>query len=250
MKKRAIVRAPGKGYRKCISSHPHRQSVNIPLAQRQHSKYVNTLKELGLDVIQLPEEDDLPDSCFVEDTAVIVGSSALMTRPRYSSRQQEVESIASLLNSYLRVEFVREPATLEGGDVIHLPDCLISGVTERTNLQGIGAMQRRFSLPVHQVEDPSIVHLKSYVTYLGNDRFIGTEKYREHRAFAQKEYLLVPQSESYAANTLEINGAILIPVGYPLTEEMLEEQGLDTIPLETSEFAKCEGALTCLSLLF
>jgi dimethylargininase len=192
----------------------------------------------------------LPDACFVEDTAVIVGSLALITRPKYSSREPEIHSIAAILKTYLHVEFTRAPATLEGGDVIHLPDCLISGVSERTNPEGIRAMKQRFDLPVYQVDDPSIVHLKSYVTYLGNDRFIGTEKYREHSAFAQCEYLVVPQSESYAANTLEINGSILIPKGYPITEGMLEEQGLDTIPLETSEFAKCEGALTCLSLLF
>ena len=105
-------------------------------------------------------------------------------------------------------------------------------------------------LPVYEVEDPSIVHLKSYVTYLGNGGFIGTEKYREHPAFTESEYLIVPQSESYAANTLEVNGTILIPQGYPLTERMLKGQGLDTLALETSEFAKCEGALTCLSLIF
>lgn len=250
MKKRAIVRAPGKSHRNCISSHPQRATVDITLARKQHSDYVTSLKELGLDVIELPPEDEMPDACFVEDTAVIVGRSALMTRPKYVSRQREVESIASLLETYLHVEYTDEPATLEGGDVIHLPDCLISGVSERTNLEGVMAMQHRFNMPVHQVEDPSIVHLKSYVTYLGNGRFIGTEKYREHTAFAEREYLVVPQNESYAANTLEVNGTLLIPQGYPLTEVMLKEQGLDTIAMETSEFAKCEGALTCLSLLF
>ncbi len=250
MKKRAIVRAPGKSYKNCISSHPQRATVDITLARKQHSDYVTSLKELGLDIIQLPPEDELPDACFVEDTAVIVGRSALMTRPKYASRQQEVNSIASLLETYLDVEFTDEPATLEGGDVIYLPDCLISGVSERTNSEGIRALQHRFNMPVYQVEDPSIVHLKSYVTYLGKDRFIGTQKYREHIAFAEREYLVIPQIESYAANTLEVNGSILIPEGYPLTERILKEQGLDTIAIETSEFAKCEGALTCLSLLF
>ena len=63
---------------------------NLNLAKEQHAAYVSTLRRLGLDVIELPPDEALPDCVLVEDSAVVVNGTALITRPGLPSRQKEV----------------------------------------------------------------------------------------------------------------------------------------------------------------
>ncbi|MHA1909588.1 MAG: amidinotransferase, partial [Candidatus Thorarchaeota archaeon] len=85
---------------------------------------------------------------------------------------------------------------------------------------------------------------------LEDNKLIGISRYSRHPAFLEFEYLIIPDSETYASNTLSINGTVLIPKGYPKTAEILKQSDFDVIQLATSEFARCEGALTCLSIIF
>src|SRR4030042_5158679 len=78
--RRALVREPGRTYRDCISCHPERHTIDLALAREQHAAYCRTLGELGIDVIRLPTDDSHPDSCFVEDNAVIHSGRALICR--------------------------------------------------------------------------------------------------------------------------------------------------------------------------
>lgn len=250
MAKHAIVRPPGSSYCNCISSHPEHGKLNLDVALEQHAKYTLTLKELGLDVIHLPPEDALPDACFVEDTVVIHGKRALMTRPTPESRRDEIDGVEDALWSYFQLSKMTEPATLEGGDVIHIGNRLVSGQTQRTNAQGIRYMRDALDVQVDVVSDNSIVHLKSYVTYLDKKSLIGISRYAEHPAFEDLEFIVIPDRELYASNTLTIDGTVIIPDKYPETARLVETSGYDVIRLPTSEFAKCEGALTCLSIIF
>ena len=47
-------------------------------------------RKLGLDVIELPADESLPDGVFVEDTAVICDGIALICQPNSPSRLKEV----------------------------------------------------------------------------------------------------------------------------------------------------------------
>ncbi len=69
---------------------------NLSLAKEQHAEYVSALRRLGLDVIELPPDEALPDCVFVEDTAVVVNGTALITRPGHPSRQKEVFAVIAL----------------------------------------------------------------------------------------------------------------------------------------------------------
>lgn len=247
--KRAIVREPGKSFLKCISSHPLRDTINKSRAIKQHSKYCQVLSDLGLELIKLPAIN-YPDSCFVEDTVVIHNEKALITRMGALSRRGEEESIEKLLNEYLEVKKATAPATIEGGDVIHLEYQFICGITQRTNIDGINQMSEWLDIPVKICADPMIIHLKSYVTYLGNNTVITTKSYFDHPVFTSFEKLTVKDEERYAANTLTIGETVLMAKGYPNTHKMIITAGFDIITLEMSEFEKCEGALTCLSILF
>jgi len=250
MPKHALVREPGARYRGCISSHPLRHTVDVSVARRQHAEYCKTLRELRLDIITAPRDDERPDSCFVEDNAVIQRGKALICRMAKESRRGEEEGVEAVLKQYMPVKRAMAPATVEGGDIVHLPDRLISGVTERTNAEGVAQMGSWLGVRVDTIVDPNIVHLKSYVTYLGRNMMIVTKSYADHPALKGFRMLVVPDEERYAANTLAIGDTVLMPSGRPRAQAMVREAGFDVVSLDVGEFEKCEGALTCLSLLF
>ena len=247
---RALVREPGDRYPGCISSHPLRHTVDVRRARAQHADYCRALSDLGLEVIHVARDDERPDSCFVEDNAVVHGGRALICRMAKESRRGEQLGVAAKLEESMPVRWAEEPATIEGGDVVHLDDKLICGFTQRTNPDGMAQMEEWLRVPVSTIFDPGIMHLKSYVTYLGKGIAIATEKYSRHPALEGLHILIPPEGEEYAADTLAIGDTVLMPAGRVHTHEMVREAGFDVISLDVSEFEKSEGAITCLSILF
>jgi len=134
--------------------------------------------------------------------------------------------------------------------ILHLPEFLISGVSQRTNDAGINQLSDWLQIDVKRVIGDSIIHLKSHVTYLGKDTVIVNENFSKHPVLDSFTKIITDSNEEYSANTLSINNTVLIPSGFPDTQEKLSDYGFETIALDMSEFQKCEGALTCLSLLY
>ena len=248
--RRALVREPGSTFSRCISTHPMRHTVDVARAREQHAAYVATLEELGLEVLRLPRDDSLPDSCFVEDTAVVHGTRALLCLPAEAGRRGEVESVRSVLSGHLEVADAKAPATIEGGDVLHLQDRLVCGLTRRTNEAGAEQLADWLEVRVDTVRDPSIMHLKSYVSHIDRERVLVTRGFAGAPALDGLHKLVVPDGEEYAANALSVNGAVVMPRGYPKTKALLERSGVEVTALEMTEFPKCDGAMTCLSILF
>ncbi|MFW9816478.1 MAG: arginine deiminase family protein, partial [Candidatus Thorarchaeota archaeon] len=175
----AIVRRPGKTFKRCLSQHPLHQTVDVGLALKQHSEYCQVLSELGLELIRLEPNDKHPDACFVEDTVVVHKGRAIITRMAKESRRGESQRVEEVLSEYKQIESVKEPGTLEGGDVIHLEDSLICGITDRTNHDGATQMEHWLQTYVHRMEDPTIMHIKSHVTYLGKDMIVCNPRYAD-----------------------------------------------------------------------
>jgi len=248
--KHAIVRTPGNLYTSCLSEHPLHHTVSLKKAREQHAKYCETLSELGLEVIHVPRDDVFPDSCFVEDNAVVENGKALISRMAKESRRGEQPRVAAVLEEIMSIKWAEDPATIEGGDVVHAKGKLISGLSLRTNLEGVTQMKEWLDVPVATIFDPTIMHLKSYVTYLGKDIMIATEKYANHPALEGFNILIPPSEDEYAADTLSVGDTVLMAAGYDTAQLMVKEAGFDVISMEVSEIQKCDGALTCLSILF
>ncbi|OGS56397.1 MAG: hypothetical protein A3K60_08655 [Euryarchaeota archaeon RBG_19FT_COMBO_56_21] len=241
---------PGRSYPNCISCHPEKDSISLSRAREQHAVYCRALGDLGLEVIKLPTDDSHPDSCFVEDNAVVHSGRALICRMARETRRGEEGPVEEALSEYLRTTRAVDPATVEGGDVIHLPDKLISGLSERTNSQGVEQMHNWLNVHVDTVEDPNMVHLKSYATYLGEGKMVVSKRFAEHPVLGGFELIVLPDSEAYAADTLTVNGTVLMASGREKARALVRDAGFEVISMDTSEYEKCQGALTCLSILF
>jgi dimethylargininase len=248
--RRALVRDIGDRYKSCLSTHPQHATLDLALARKQHKAYCDALADLGLEIIRVPRDDERPDSVFVEDNVVAFGSKALICRMAKTSRRGEEIGVESILKQYLSVRRAISPATVEGGDVVHLPDRLISGISQRTNPEGIAQMQEWLEVPVATIFDPGIMHLKSYVTYLGKDILIATERYATHPALEGFQIIIPPSKDEYAADTLTVGETVLMAEGYPEAHAMVKEAGFEVVTLNVSEIQKCDGALTCMSVLF
>ena len=250
MYKRALVREPSSSYKLCVSSHPLHHTVDLEIALEQHAKYCKALSDLGLELIRLPQNEKYPDSCFVEDNAVVFKNKALITRMGVESRRGEEEEVATTLKDYFDIKRAEAPATIEGGDVIHLPDRLICGVTQRTNLEGAKQLEKWLGVDVGVIPNPDIVHLKSYMKFLGKNKIITTEQYENHPLLNSLERLIVPKEDYYSVNCLAIEETVIMSNRFSNTQKMVEEAGYEVITLEMSEFEKCQASLTCLSILF
>jgi dimethylargininase len=248
----AIVRGVANTYDRCIrpdggGSPP----IDVGLAREQHATYCAVLEKLGIELVRLDPDDRYPDCCFVEDTAVVVGDTAVICEMGAQSRRGEETAVAAALAGR-RLVHLEPPATMDGGDVIFIVGELFVGLTDRTNNQAVRSV-REFLAPsgvdVTAVPVTDVLHLKSACTPVAPGLLLISEQFAATGAFAEYERLIVPQEESYAANCLSVNGTVVVSDGYPRTRTLIEERGIPTVALDMSEFRKGGGSLTCLSIL-
>ncbi|MGO2438627.1 N(G),N(G)-dimethylarginine dimethylaminohydrolase [Serratia quinivorans] len=248
----AIARLPADS---CASGQTTAQlgAPDIATTGRQFLAYVDTLLRLGLKVTVLPAAPAFPDAHFVEDTAVVMPELAVITHPGAPSRQGEVATIAPLFEGERPVVRMSQRGHLDGGDVLLVDRQFFVGLTSRTDEAGIGefsAAVEPYGYRVTAIEVSAGLHLKSIVNYVGRNTLLLTENYQHHPAFSDFNSIVIPEAESYAGNTLWINDTLITPQGYPQTLAQIEKLGMPIVQLDTSEFKKMDGGLTCLSLRF
>jgi dimethylargininase len=248
----ALTREISPRFAECELTHIERTPIDLNIARRQHCAYVNALKGLGCQVIELPAEADLPDSVFVEDTAFILPEVAVITRPGADSRKRETASIIQALMPFKELVYVREPATVDGGDVLVLGKSIYVGQSTRSNFEAINQLNEflcEYGYSVTGVELQDCLHLKSAVTRVDDQTLLINKRWVDPRYFEGFDLIEVDPAEPYAANCLPIEQSIIFPVAFPKTRARLEERGYRVIAVDVSELAKAEGAVTCCSLI-
>ena len=224
------------------------------LALEQHSKYIETLESLGLKVQVLPEREMYPDSTFIEDVALCTSLFAIVTRPALSSRRGEITGIREVLKEYFDIiEEISLPATLEAGDVMMTGNHFFIGISNRTNAAGADQLINilgKYKLTASKVHLNKMLHLKSGVSYLENNNLLVCGEFKETKEFEKYNRITIEEEEFYAANSLWINGKVIVPEGFPKTRKKIEKAGYETLALNVSEFRKIDGGLSCLSLRF
>ena len=249
----AITRAVSPSLNQCELGYLPRQTIDIAKATEQHRQYENCLRDLGVRVISLPAEPVQPDSMFVEDPAVVVDEVAIMTRMGAESRRGESESLARALAPFRPLRWMKEPATLEGGDVMRVGSTLFVGLSARTNAAGIAQLRDElepFGYRVLPVAVRGCLHLKSGVCSLGGQTVLANREWVETAALEGLHVVDVPAQEPRAANVLTVGETVLVPTALPRTATLLEGLGWKVRMLDISELMKAEAGLTCSSLLF
>jgi dimethylargininase len=248
----AITRAVSPEINNCELGYLPRQTIDVTKAMAQHRQYEDCLRELGVAVISLPAEPGLPDCMFVEDPAVVVEEVAVMTRMGAESRRREAESLAPVLARFRPLEWLRAPATLEGGDVLPAGSNLFVGLSARTNQAGVDQLAKTlepFGYSVQGVPVRGCLHLKSGCCAIGNRRILANRAWIETSVFEGFEIVDVPPEEPGAANVLTIGETALVPAAYPRTARMLQGMGWKVRSIDISELMKAEAGLTCSSIL-
>ena len=78
---KAFTRAVSPKLADCELTHLERLPLDTAKAVQQHAAYEDALRGAGFEVIRLPELPENPDGVFVEDTALLLGGHAIITRP-------------------------------------------------------------------------------------------------------------------------------------------------------------------------
>lgn len=259
---RAIVRLPSANFAAGLTT----VDLGLPdvaCALEQHAAYCRALGACGLQLTTLPADDRFPDSTFVEDAAILTAEGAILTRPGAPSRAGEVEAIAAALERfYPHLAHIAAPGKLDGGDICEaalLPEggnYFLIGISARTNEEGAAqlaawlARQGCTCACIDIRNTPGILHLKSGVSYIGDNRLVVIDALADHPALARFELVRVDAGEEYAANCVRVNDRVLLPAGYDRLSARLTALGYNVLELEMSEFRKMDGGLSCLSLRF
>jgi dimethylargininase len=237
---------------RCELTHLVREPIDVGRASAQHAAYESALERLGCMVERLPELPDQPDSVFVEDAAVVFDELAVIARPGAESRRAEVPSVERAVAAHRPLAHIEAPGTLDGGDVLIAGRRVFIGVTRRTNAKAVSQMQARLAphgYTVTAVPLSACLHLKSASALAAPDTVLFNPAWVDRVIFRDLDLVEIDPAEPMGANVLRVGEVTLCAAAFPRTRERLEARGIVTEPVEASEIAKAEGALTCCSVI-
>lgn len=219
----------------------------------EHSAYVAALKDAGVQVETLPALDAYPDSMFVEDPALVFTEGAIVMRPGAQSRFGEAAEMAPVLKRrFARIIDLPAPGFADGGDILVTRDSVMIGLSDRTNEVGAAALAdalRALGKIAKIVRTPAnVLHFKSDCSLLDEKTILSTARLAASGVFDGFDLVLTPEGEEGAANALRINDRVFVGSAFPKTIALLQSRGFKVVPLATSEIAKVDAGLSCMSL--
>jgi dimethylargininase len=248
----ALTREISPAIVRCELTHLTRVPIDLERAQAQHAAYERALGALGCVIERLAAGDEMPDSVFIEDTAVVFAELAIITRPGAESRRGETEAVAQALHRHRPIVRIEPPATIDGGDVLTIGRSVFVGLSRRTNAEAVGQMRRAlapFDYRVAAVHVESCLHLKSAAAALDDETLLINPGWVAADLFGGLRTVPVHRLEPAGANILRIGSKLLSAAAFPRTCDALVSRGYHVGTVEVSELAKAEGAVTCCSLI-
>jgi dimethylargininase len=250
---RALTHKVSPRIAECEVTFVDRSPINLPIAIRQHDHYCDVLKQLGVIVKQLSENESYPDSCFVEDTAIVVDELAIICSMGVSSRRGETKLIEHELSQYREIAHISLPATIEGGDVLRIGKRIFVGQSSRTNLEGMAELARilePYGYHIVQVQTKGSLHLKSACTAIDEETLFVNPDWIELDALRGFNLVYTPADEPWSANVLRVGTTVCVQAGFPRAVELIERMTERVEIIDISELRKAEAGLTCSSIVF
>ena len=209
-----IIRRPGKSLSNGITSAPELGQPIYERAIEEHYDYEHALEQCGVDVSVLPALEQFPDSCFVEDPAVITRCGAIITNPGADSRNGEKDEIEPAVRRFFDDEHVKHivsPGTLDGGDVMMVGDHFYVGRSARTNEEGIRQfceILEGWGLEGSEVPLEEVLHLKTGVNYIEDNNMLVSGEFIDKPDFAQYNKIVVPEDEAQTASGSTVRSSL------------------------------------------
>ena len=231
----AITREVSPSINRCELLFYPRQPIDVAKTIAQHKAYQDCLSDLGIRIVTFPAEPELPDAVFIEDAVVVVDEVAVMPIMGARSRRAEVHSLARARSLVFGRSHLCEPATVDGGDVLRVGRRIFTGLSRRTNSEGIAQL-----CEILGVFDYEVLPVGGYLI---NRALIDAEQFHGF------ELLDVPaegacRSERFADHRCRNHSD-----SFPKTR-ILQQQGFRSRAINLSELQKAEAGVTCGSLIF
>jgi len=249
----AITRPPSPALRDCLLTYMQRDPIDFDHALVQHRAYEAALSDCGVRVVSLPPQPDMPDSVFVEDTAIVVDEIAVIASMGSDARRRERDTVAEALAPHREVRSLPESGRLEGGDVFRIGKRIFVGRSTRTDDEGIRSLEavlQPFGYEVRAVDVPGCLHLTTGAAPVSPTQILINPEWVDQSAFTDIEKIQVDADEPWAGNAIRLPKSIILPTGFPKTLRRLEQAGLQVRTVDIAELMKAEAGLTCMSLIF
>jgi len=192
----AITHVPSPHFAHCELAYVSRKAIDLDRALEQHDRYCEVLSRCGCKVVRLDANCELPDSTFVEDTAIVLDEVAVLASLRAVSRRPELEQIESEVRRYREVQRITLPATLEGGDVLQVGKTILVGLSPRTNRAGVQALEaivKDFGYCVVPVDVQGCLHFKTACTALDDCTMLVNPAWVDRQALQISIWLRCPR---------------------------------------------------------
>jgi N-dimethylarginine dimethylaminohydrolase len=239
-------------------------SVDRAVAQHQWRALMGALSDAGLGVEVVPAVEGLCDLVFTANQSFPVRDGSgrvLLSRMFAAQRQPEVAEVAA---AWTRLGRVVEPLPGEacfeaGGDALWFPGrrLILCGYGSRTQRPALDALARATGAPVVALElvDPRFYHLDTCLCPLDARCALVVPAAFSADGLARiaalfPEWVAVPEAEAlrFACNGAVVGGRFLVQAGNPVSTAMAQARGLQVVELDTGEFIKSGGSVTCMTM--
>jgi dimethylargininase len=248
----ALIRPVPDSFPKALVRHGQPE-LDLELARAQHLEYLSLLEGSGHAIHAVPADEAHPDCVFIEDTAVILGEAALITRPGADSRRGELPPVEEALARRFDIARVSAPGTLDGGDVLLMGDTVYVGRSARTDDEGIDqlrAVAHHQGLDVVTVDVEEVLHLKSAVLPIDDETVVVTARCVDESKLDGLQILYEHEKERHLFSALPLpDGTVMVTAASPQTSDEVVSRGVEVIPIDVSQFQLADGGLTCMSII-
>ncbi|UMQ51531.1 dimethylarginine dimethylaminohydrolase family protein [Bacillus velezensis] len=237
--------------------HFKQENINIPVALKQHSEFIDILRSHQIEVVLLPADPALPEQVFTRDIGFVLGETAFISNMAASVRQGEEKVFQNLLDNK-KIPYTRlKKANIESGDILIADGTVYAGLSKRTDKAAVRELREALPemtvVPIPLKED--FLHLDCVFNMISETEALYCKnglRQKEIDLLAERfEMIEVPEEEQFTLgpNILSIGNQTLISLPqHRHTNRELRKRGYTVIETEFSEIIKSGGSFRCCTL--